>query len=107
MEKTETTYTSNFAITNNTGYNAYPLIKVVRSDRQESVIRFRSIDVDFTILQQSGSSSNTVTIDCDKKKSTYDYTVDVFPYLKNGSNQIQWTSTNITSIKITPRWWEL
>jgi phage-related protein len=97
-----TTFTSSGEIVNPTAYNAKPLLRAYGTG---------TMTVNGTEVTVSSADGYT-DIDCELmdcfKGSTncnLNVTVDEFPELKPGSNEISFTG--FSRIEITPRWWEL
>lgn len=101
--ETPVTVTSGGSLSNPTGFEAYPLIKVSGTSGALTVngnqIALSSID-DYTMLDCELQDAYKETTN---KNSTVSGT---FPVLKPGSNTISWTG-NISSVVITPRWWTI
>lgn len=101
--ETPVTVTSGGSLSNPTGFEAYPLIKVSGTSGVLTVngkqITLSSID-GYTMLDCELQDAYKET---SNKNSTVSGT---FPVLKPGSNTISWTG-NISSVIITPRWWTI
>ena len=96
--------TSGSTIYNPTIYDAKPLIRI--EGVGNVVVNGRTIQI--------ANNYNELIVDCEKGSvedlsgARMDYFIycDLFPVLKPGFNTISFTS-DITSVKITPRWWIL
>lgn len=98
-----TTLTSSGTITNPTKYTAKPLLRVIGTGM---------LTVNGTSLTINSAGSYT-DIDCDIQdcfrgtvNCNGNVTVGEFPVLSPGANSVTF-GTGITSVRITPRWWEL
>lgn len=97
------TIQNSLTIMNPTGFEAYPLFKVIGTSGVLTVngdsITFSSID-DFVMLDCELQDAYKETTN---KNSTVSGT---FPVLKPGSNTISWTG-DISSVTMKPRWWTI
>ena len=101
--ETPVTVTSGGSLSNPTGFDAYPLIKVSGTSGVLTVngkqITLSSID-GYTMLDCELQDAYKETTN---KNSTVSGT---FPVLKPGSNTISWTG-DISSVTMKPRWWTI
>ena len=91
-------------LSNPTGFEAYPLIKVSGT--------FGSLTINDNQTITLSSIDSYTMLDCElqdayKETTNKNSTISgTFPVLKPGSNTISWTG-NISSVIITPRWWTI
>lgn len=101
--ETSVTVISGGSLSNPTGFDAYPLIKVSGTSGVLTVngkqITLSSID-GYTMLDCELQDAYKETTN---KNSTIS---GIFPVLKPGSNTVSWTGS-ISSVIITPRWWTI
>lgn len=106
--ETATTYSADATITNPTSFVAMPVIEVVGSGDIEFAVGGTSVQVDDLV--------SSITLDCENQNA-YDGVTNLnnsvtvsggsFPVLQPGSNSVTFVTGSITSITITPRWWQL
>ena len=106
--ETATTYTAGATITNPTVYESLPLITVVGSGDCSFSLGGYTVAIE--------DLASTITIDCEAQ-NCYDNAINLnssvtltdgqFPKLSAGANTLAFVSGSITSITITPRWYEL
>ena len=102
---TAVTVASGNTITNPTAYASKPLIHIVGSG--SGTLTVAGVTMSFTGIV------DYLNIDCDKMdvyrlptENRNNLMTGEFPVLKSGSNTVSFTG-GITSVTITPRWWEL
>ena len=107
--ETEISFSRSGSISNPTIFDALPLIKVTGSAAGTVSVNGTTVEIK--------SISGTIYLDCEnenayslsagapKNENANIYAPD-FPVLSPGDNSVQFTG-GITSVKITPRWWEL
>ena len=101
----EQTITSGTSITNPTAFASQPLIRIYGNG---------TVTVGTQTVTVTGNTETYVDVDCELMDCFYGTTNlnkkvtlsgHEFPVLAPGSNTI--TYTDVTSVKVTPRWWEL
>lgn len=102
-------FQSSGSITNPTAFDAQPLIEVTGSSAGTVSVNGVTVEIK--------SISGTIYLDCENenayslsagapKNENANIYAPYFPVLSPGDNAVQFTG-GITSVKITPRWWEL
>ena len=109
-----TTVANNGTISNQTNYNALPIIQIAFS----STTRNGTVTVNGRTITITGAEGSPLYIDCETQNAyrTSSSTQisqngkitlgSDFPFLKPGSNTVSYTG-NISSVKLMPRWWTL
>lgn len=107
--ETAQTVSTGAVIANATQYIALPLIQFSNPTSSGKITVVNSEGT--FILSATRARTGTVLVDCDTKNIYYgstnlnDLFSGSFPVLAPGNNTI--TFTGLSSVKITPRWWEL
>lgn len=106
--ETATTYTGSATITNPTLFTAMPLVEIVGSGDIEISLGGFTVGID--------DLASTITLDCEAQNA-YNGAVNLnnsvtladgaFPQLAPGANSLSIVTGSVTSITITPRWWQL
>lgn len=99
------TYTASGKIKNPTVFNSKPLIRIHGNG---------SVTLGDTVITVSTNANNYTDIDCEmmdcfrgatNRNASVSFTGTDFPELVPGDNQV--LLSGVTSVEITPRWWEL
>lgn len=106
-ESATTISTSGSTITNPTAFASQPLIQVNGTANGTGTLTVNGTTITISNI------TNQMMIDCDTMNAykgttnlNGDISASVFPVLGAGANTVSWTG-NISSVKITPRWWRV
>jgi len=98
---------------NPTKYEAKPLIIVYGSGNGTLTVNNTAAGTNFSIQIKNLNSQYPMTIDCELQdcytsqgNASPNVTLSAgFPYLPNGQNVFQSTTTQITKVEVVPKWW--
>ena len=106
-ETATTISNSGSTISNPTAFASLPLIQVNGTANGSGTLTVNGTTITITNI------TNQMMIDCDTMNAykgttnlNGDISASAFPVLASGSNTVAWTG-NISSVKITPRWWRI